>query len=139
MIKVIFGVVVLIVLVVGYVFISNKQDASALTQQVQDTTQIKPIPTEPQVATYSVAYSDSGYAQKELTIKAGDSVTFTNNSTRVLMTAFGEHATHDEYPDKKAHPTLEIGMSDTITFPVAGTFDYHNHHAEDDTGTIVVE
>jgi len=85
-----------------------------------------------------VTYTNAGFGESTLTIAAGDSVTFMNNSSQPLRVAFGDHEDHDESPDHKEHPTISEGMSDTVVFPTAGTYEYHNHHADEHHGTVTV-
>ena len=122
----------------------NKSQLQQLPQPITapkiDTTKAMEKTTQrmPEHSMHTVNYTNKGFEPKELTIKAGDMVTFKDNSSHELMTAFGEHASHDEYPDGEAHPTIGKGESETITFPKTGTFDYHNHHLEEDEGSIIV-
>jgi plastocyanin len=87
----------------------------------------------------TVTYTDAGYAPGSVTIKAGTAVKFVNNAGGEMHTAFGEHASHDEYPDLIAHESMSVGQSDSITFPLTGSFEYHNHHNEEHVGTVIVE
>jgi plastocyanin len=91
----------------------------------------------PSVAEF--VYTKDGYSPKTVTIKAGETISFINKSEIETQPSFGEHMNHAAYPDKKVHPSLKMGESDKITFPEAGTFEFHNHHNEDHKGTVVVE
>ena len=132
------GALTIFVLIGGYVYL---QKTTVMVQPAQNKNpEVVPAIVEmPAHKMYTVAYTDAGYTPKEITIKAGDMVVFDNQSKNEMMTAFGEHASHDEYPDKKAHPSVKAGEKTTITFPNAGTFAYHNHHAEENEGSVTVQ
>ena len=87
----------------------------------------------------TVSYSDEGYAPASITIKASESVLFVSSAETQMQPSFGEHTDHDSYPDKKEHHAVEKGGSDSIMFPEAGTFQYHNHFEEEHIGTVVVQ
>jgi plastocyanin len=114
----------------------HEKEVSQVTKK-SDTTK-NPAPVIPSGVVHQVSYTDDGFANK-LTIKANDQVVFTNNSSEALLVTFGEHGNHAEYPDGKDHPMIAKGMTDTITFPKAGTYEFHNHYLDEHTGEIVVE
>ena len=87
----------------------------------------------------TISYTEEGFQPGLIAIKFGESVTFTNYSNQPLLIGFGEHMNHAAYPDKKTHPTLGSGQSDTITFPSMGEFDYHNHFVDEDRGKVIVQ
>jgi len=100
-----------------------------------------------------VTYTDTGYSPKTVTIKAGQSVTFVNNSSHTMWTASGVHPTHTVYsgtslsqhcPDTANTSFDECqavnpGISWTFTFKKVGTWSYHNHRQASDTGTVIVQ
>ena len=136
--KICIGALAVVVLIGGYMFL--QKSTTIVQPALVKTPEVVPAVVEvPAHKMYTVTYTDTGYTPKEITIKAGDMVTFDNQSKSEMMTAFGEHASHDEYPDKKAHPSVKVGEKTTISFPNDGTFKYHNHHAEENEGSVVVQ
>lgn len=105
-----------------------------------------------QTAGTVVHYGASGFAQRSVTIKAGEKVTFVNDGTAPMWIASAEHPTHTVYDgsDRAAHcsgtysgPTpfdqCQPGPTYTFVFAKAGTFEYHNHSAAQFEGTVVVQ
>lgn len=102
--------------------------------------------------TYSIVYSNSGYSPKTLTIKVGETVVFTNDSSNTVWTASDTHPFHTNYsgtslqqhcPDA-THTVFDQcdesrpGESWSFTFDKTGTWKYHNHLNAPDIGTIIV-
>lgn len=85
----------------------------------------------------NVVLTASGFVPKVLTIHAGDTVTWMNNS--------GVQATvnSDPHPLHTAYPPLNLGEFNDgdiliLTFPKPGRYSYHNHLDATQTGTILV-
>lgn len=126
------------------------------------TTSDKPIPTtiniksvepkligDPELAfrRWQVKIIDGKYSPRELTIKKGDTVVWTNKSDRRIWPASASHPTHRVYPAKggcigsafDACKGLNNGDSFRFTFNEAGTWKYHDHLHSSVTGAIVVQ
>lgn len=99
-----------------------------------------------------VHYTASGFTPKTVTIKAGEKVTFINDTSGPMWVGADEHPTHTEYDgtDRATHcsgsytgPTpfdqCQPGSSYTFVFTKAGTFEYHNHSAAQFSGTVLVQ
>jgi len=102
-----------------------------------------------------VVYSDSGFSPKELTIKAGETVAFRNDSSRLVWTATAIHPSHTVYPessiqkcfDDQADKSLlfdscgdvQEGQEWSFVFREIGSWNYHNHRRASEWGTIIVE
>lgn len=100
-----------------------------------------------------VAYADSGYSPNILTIKAGETVTFQNNSAQNMWTASAMHPTHTAYsgtslsehcPDAAnlafdACRGILPGESWSFAFSKTGTWGYHDHLHPALFGKIIVE
>ncbi len=100
-----------------------------------------------------VAYSDSGYAPKELTIKKGDKVTFRNESARETWPASAMHPSHTGYPGSSigkcntpeenqifdACRGLKQGEEWSFVFGEQGEWFYHDHLRPDMFGKIMVQ
>lgn len=105
-----------------------------------------------QTAGVTVHYGTSGFSPKSVTIKAGEKVTFVNDTTGPMWVASAEHPTHTVYDgtDRAAHCSgsytgatpfdeCQAGSTYTFVFGKAGTFAYHNHSAAQFTGTVIVQ
>lgn len=111
-----------------------------------------PSPTnEPAPAIHTITYSDDGYTPASITINKGDTVVFSNKSTRPAWTASDVHPTHKAYPgsgiDKCGNPDpnnfdacrgYAPGEDYSFTFNQVGTWEYHNHSNSRHGGTVIV-
>lgn len=100
-----------------------------------------------------ITYSDAGYLPSILTIKAGDTVTFKNQSAQNMWTASAMHPAHILYsgtslsehcPDATnnsfdACKGTPSGDSWSFTFTKVGAWPYHDHLHPALFGKIVVE
>lgn len=152
-------VIVAVMLLVGYFLFRGSYKSPAvpptLSEQPVSQSELteKPISQEalPEetlpVEQNIVTYSDSGYSPATLTVKAGTTVTFKNESSRSMWTASGVHPTHRLYPTTggciastfDACQGIQPGSSWSFKFNIVGTWKYHNHLNPSNTGTIVVE
>ncbi|MCK9351997.1 MAG: cupredoxin domain-containing protein [Candidatus Pacebacteria bacterium] len=99
---------------------------------------------------YEVSYSDTGFSPKTITIKAGDTIKFTNNSSGTKMwVASDPHPAHTDYsetprdthcPDtaENAFDQCSDGKAYSFTFDKIGTWEYHNHLLAADRGEVIV-
>ena len=96
-----------------------------------------------------VTYTDAGFSPKTIEVSKGDTVTFTNNSSRNMWIASNMHPTHNEYPTESDEDCLgssfdacigiPVGESWSFTFDRIGEWGYHDHLSVSRTGTIIVE
>jgi len=101
--------------------------------------------------TVRVVYTDNGFEPSEVTINAGDTVKFVDESeANDMWVATALHPTHTVYPgsdiDKcdTASPgelfdQCGTGESFELTFSEVGEWAYHNHVNADDFGKVIVE
>ena len=153
--KVLVGALGVVVLVfVAYFLMGIKNTSAPVTKNESVKTMVQPSVN---VATtgknYEVIYTDAGYSPKEITIKAGDTVTWNNQSSGGMWTASGMHPSHvmysgtsmDEHcPDTSNTAFDECvahqkGESWSFTFTKAGTWRYHNHINASRFGSVVVQ
>ncbi len=86
----------------------------------------------------TVAYTDTGFASKTVTVKKGTNVTFSNSSSKGMWVASALHPTHQLLPGFDQLKSVAVGGTYEYTFVKVGTWKYHNHVAPADTGTVVV-
>jgi plastocyanin len=79
------------------------------------------------------------FSPATLTVEAGDTVTFTNESGDDKWPASDVHPTHEEYPGFDAGKAVLDGESYAFTFDRAGRWGYHDHLRPELKGSIVVE
>ena len=85
-----------------------------------------------------VSITQSGYSPKDITIKIGDSVVWTNNDSATHTISSDPHPTHTLYPFLNVGP-LKPGEKKSVQFTTAGTFTYHDHLNPSLTGTVTVQ
>lgn len=93
-------------------------------------------PTQPAAKTVTVTYTSS-FSPATVTINAGDTVKFVNNSSRDIQPSSDNHPSHTIYPEFEA-PDIPPGGSWSFTFTKLGTWGYHDHNFSSKTGTVVV-
>ncbi|MBI2631291.1 hypothetical protein HYW73_03730 [Candidatus Nomurabacteria bacterium] len=94
-----------------------------------------------------IIYTDLGYSSNTLNIKAGDTVTFENDSSLSMWPASAFHPTHAAYPTTggclgstfDACRGILPGESWSFKFDLAGAWKYHDHLKPSYFGTVVVE
>lgn len=137
--KVLIGVVIIIIILLGGVFLWSKHSSSqtemhmgAMPSQTQESTQAQTNPTGSTQTTgqNAVIIQNFTFSPATLTVKVGDKVTWTNQDS------VGHSATADDGSFDTG--VLSQGQSGSITFSKAGTFSYHCSIHPNMKGTIVV-
>lgn len=77
----------------------------------------------------TVVLTEHGFSPRELTISAGDTVTFINKRDKYFWPASDFHPTHTAYPEFDAQEALPPGASWSFTFDEPGLHKYHDHLA----------
>lgn len=108
--------------------------ASDLAAASPSTDVATPSPTS-----VTVSYTSSGFSPNNLTIATGTTVTFINNSNGSMWVASDPHPAHTDFSAFDARKGYAKGQSYSFTFSKAGTYGFHNHLRDDDTGTITVQ
>lgn len=120
------------------------EDASGNTQLTADETPTdtsSTLPTNADTATEAIVvrYTNTGYEPKTITVPAGTTVTFKNESTSNMWTASDPHPIHTKLSAFDSDKNIAPGQSYQFTFTKAGNWTYHNHSVPNHTGTVVVE
>lgn len=154
------GIAIVVVLALGWwLFTMQTANAPQTTGEVQgahdeefvDGSKDGAAAGQP-VSAYTVKYTDQGFEPATLTVPAGTTVTFVNQSAGEMWIGSDQHPSHTSYDGTSkdehcapgytgAKPFDECGTGSTYTFTFlkAGTYGYHNHKNDDDRGTIVVQ
>jgi len=141
-------VLVLLVAVVGFLgwqYFANQNIANQeVAEETSDGTQ-----SDENV----IVFKDGVYTPSEITIQAGERVTFRNGSDRSFWPATDLHPTHTNYPGSSigkcgstsegklfdACKPLPAGSEYSFTFTEAGSWTFHDHLRPSARGTIIVE
>ena len=120
-------VVVLVLLGGGYVLMQRTQAPAGTIPETTGGFQ----PTEALAPSTGVEIKDFSFSPASLTVKVGDTVTWTNQDSA------GHSATADDGSFDTG--VLSQGESNTVTFSEAGSFPYHCTVHPNMKGTVVVE
>ena len=141
--KILFGVIALIV-VVGFMLVSNKKSSETAPQT--QTTEQNPYVTEPTITTQgeeqtqeaAVTITSSGFEPAITNIKVGEKVVWTNKSGDAATVNSYAHPTHLIYPRLNLND-VPVNGSVSLVFDTAGTYKYHDHLNPSRTGTVEVK
>ena len=113
---------------------SDEDTADTTPTTSTDTTP----PTEEQSSAATITYSDSGFGPATVTVKSGGKVTISNNSSRTIQFNSDPHPSHTQNSELNLG-TVAPATSKSFTVTKTGTWGYHNHLNQTETGNIVVE
>ncbi len=88
-------------------------------------------------ATVTIVYGNSGFPSETFMVKAGGAVTVKNDSNHDLEFSSGPHPTHTEETELNMG-VLHPGESGSFKVTKVGTWGFHNHFKEEDTGSLMV-
>lgn len=135
------AVVVLLILGLWYFLSSQKTQNSPVT--VEETPSVTTPATESATTDTTeqiqVTISASGFLPKDVTIKVGEPVTWSNVDSVDHTVNSAPHPTHTDYKPLNSVGTLKSGEKKSLTFPEAGTYKYHDHLNPSLTGSVTVE
>ncbi|MDO8548099.1 MAG: hypothetical protein Q7R71_00285 [bacterium] len=149
-------IIILIVVGGGWYFLANN-NGSAVTPSTQMQTNQNPngsdvTPGATANNTVTVLYGPNGFSPSTVTVKQGDTVTFTNNGGDAMWIASAPHPTHQGYDGttKDTHcatgytgaaplDQCAAGTTYSFKFDKVGIWKYHNHNDTSNFGTVVVQ
>ena len=88
---------------------------------------------------YSVVLTAEGFSPPSLSIRKGDTVTFTTVLGKPFWPASDLHPTHGIYPEFDPREPVESDKFWSFTFKKTGTWKYHDHLFSSYRGVITVE
>lgn len=134
------AVVVVLVLIVGGWYLLRPKPASyvAPPASVTPSSEESSSAATVQSANNLVMVTSNGFSPKEITIKAGESVTWENQDSVDHTVNSAVHPTHLVYPPLNLG-VIKPGEQKSLAFPAAGTYKYHDHLNPSLTGSITVQ
>ena len=120
-------VAVILISIIAYVFLKTNTAPSNTQQEV--------ILSEPAV---TIVRTENGYEPKDVTIKKGDIVLWTNESEEFHWPASDLHPTHGIYPEFDPLKPIAPGDEWKFKFDKVGVWKFHDHIRANKTGTVTV-
>lgn len=144
------AVIVVVVIAVGFFIFSDKN--SDVAKEMPVPTENKPVndvivtkesgDTGKDVVTqktYTVTYNGDVFVPANLTIQAGEKVTFINESDIDMWVASAVHPTHEMLPEFDQGFGTTKGTTYSFTFTKTGTWKFHDHLNPSARGGITVQ
>lgn len=117
----------------------NEPAASQRTDsQPQPNTVNEPAQQQTPQSDNTITYTNGGFSQSTITVKAGSAVTIKNDSSRVLQFDSDPHPQHTDNPELNIG-NVAPGQSKSFTVTKTGTHGFHNHANASHNGLLVVE
>lgn len=149
--KIILFILAIVIVFGVYVWLGGKKSTKPQTPEVPIGSGM-PVPGETGaletiVGSESIiTYTDNGYSPADINIKAGETVTFKNKSSKNMWPASAKHPTHEIYPTTggclgstfDACKAVPPGQSWSFKFDIKGTWKYHDHLSPTYFGSILV-
>ncbi len=136
----IIGVVgVIVILIIATVVVLSPKSTNQNNNTAGSPSPTKALPTpNPQMETTNVTVTQDGFEPKEIKIKKGSRVVWTNASGAKVTVNSDVHPTHLLWPFLNLG-AFEDKQSVSVIFEKEGTYTYHNHFKPSQTGTVIVE
>lgn len=137
------GGLVLIVVVAGAAFAlsrrTNSNDNTVTTQTVTSAAQTRAsTQASNDVVAATISYDGSSFNPSKVTVTSGAKVVIKNDSSKLVQFDSDPHPAHTDDTELNAG-SISPGKSVTITVDKVGTWGYHNHLDERQTGMIIVQ
>lgn len=120
----------------------DKDEAAPAATDTSTTQQTTATPTDeatnPAQSGTQVLITANGFEPKSVTIKVGETVTWTNQTSAEVRVASDPHPLHTGLPGLDDLSGATQGDTYSFTFTKAGTFGYHDHNNTSVKGTVVV-
>lgn len=144
--KYIIIVIVVVILLGGGFYFMKKQ--TSMQQAAPSTQNAQPFSSNVQPTSASVtgsaeganavSYTANGFEPNTISIKAGQTVTWTNKDSDDVWVASNPHPTHTDYPGFDELKSMSNGQTYSFTFTKVGKWGYHNHLNPSQQGTVIV-
>ena len=130
------ALVVIAIVILGGWYLLRPRPVTTPAPSAQIQTPISTQSATP--ATQAVSITSKGFSPNEVTISAGESVTWENSDNAPHSVNSAVHPTHLVYPLLNLG-VIKPGDQNSLTFPVTGTYKYHDHLNPSLTGSVTVQ
>lgn len=118
---------------------STEDSESSTTTDTSDTSDAaSTTDTTDAAGSAQVTIDNSKFSPEEITVNAGDEVTWKNEDGTAHFVATDNHPSHTILPGMESQ-VLDAGESWSFVFDEVGEWDYHCHLHPNETGTVIVE
>lgn len=137
--KILLIIIALIVVLGAFTFLGGKKTNQTSTESMNSTEATeKTVGTQSNSEIATVTLTGSGFAPKDITVKAGTRIIWVNKSGKAATVSSDDHPTHRLYPFLNLGE-LADGSSVQAVFDTIGKYSYHDHYNASSTGTVLVE
>lgn len=112
----------------------NAPQSGAVRQSGDEET---PAPTSGQNESVTISFTDQGFSPRSITVKQGTTVVIKNDSSRDVQFSSDDHPAHRDNPEMNLSP-LAPGESSSYFANTVGTWGFHDHIDESQTGSVTV-
>ena len=144
--NIIITAVVIVIIGVGYLLIRgySKEPSVSVVEKQPTTSSATPSAGvgEQSKSSTTITYNSSGFSPSNVTIKAGGTITWVNDSSEEVQIGANPHPIHTGNKELSGGAfvlTLAAGEQAAVTITKTGSHGYHNHKNSSQGGTITVE
>ncbi|MDP9211841.1 MAG: cupredoxin domain-containing protein [bacterium] len=136
--RIIAVLLILLATVVGIVLFANQDPDEAAPGATPEPSFAPDTAASTAPQSVTVTLRDGTFTPREVTIEAGQSVVFVNESDAPAVIASDPHPTHTDMAAFESG-TLESGASYLFVFNERGNWGFHDHLNPSHTGTVIVQ
>lgn len=139
------GLAVLVLIILGgwYFIQSQKPQAPTPAPAPQASPETAPATESAEPAETMeknvVKITSAGFSPQNITVKVGESVIWSNVDSDDHQVNSVVHPTHQVYPPLNTVGLIKSGEKKSLSFPKAGTYQYHDHLNPSLTGSVTVQ
>lgn len=129
----------------------TQQDAMEIELEMEADVDTS-VSSDTEASVHTVRYTGNGFSPESITVAAGDTVIWVNESSNQTWPASANHPTHTVYPGSSiqscdtdqadttfdACEPIESGGSYSFQFNELGEWEYHNHLRSNEQGMVTV-
>lgn len=138
------GIAVVVLILAGWFLLRPKQKAETApanvsTPPISESTAAATEEVTIQANQNAVTITSAGFSPQEITVKVGESVTWVNAGSEDHQVNSAPHPIHTAYTPLNTVGLLKPGDKQSLTFPTAGTYKYHDHLNPSLFGSVTVQ
>lgn len=112
----------------------NTQPTNSSLTTTANNSSTTPAPAQAAVVTYD----GSSFSPAQITLKAGQTLTFKNTASMAVVVDSNPHPVHTDDPELNVG-SIAAGQSQTVTLNKTGSFGLHNHINPAQQGQVTIQ